>query len=85
MTANQEPQHLTDHAESLHGPFRDEAEVVVDPAAQRDDISKTQLRSNAAAEVSAAHVSDLLYESGYIWDPRSSPRGVEYYPEYPDS
>lgn len=77
-----------DHTQSVevtHGPFRDEAEVVVDHAAQYDDISRTQSHSNAAVEVSAEHVSGLLYEPGYISDPRSSPQGVEYYPAYPDS
>lgn len=79
------PHNPTDRVDELHGPFRDEAEVMVDHAAQQDDISKTQSRGNAAVEVSADHVSDLLYEPGYIWDPRSSLQGVEYYPEYPDS
>lgn len=74
-----------DRVEDLHGPFRDEAEVMIDHAAQQDDISRTQAGSTAAVEVSAEHVSDLLYEPGYIWDPRSSPQGVEYYPAYPDS
>ncbi len=74
-----------DRVDKLHGPFRDETEVMVDHAAQQDDISRTQSSGTAAVEVSADHVSELLYEPGYIWDPRSSPQGVEYYPEYPDS
>jgi hypothetical protein len=77
------PHNPIERVEELHGPFRDEAEVMVDHAAQQDDISKTQSSGNAAVEVSADHVSALLYEPGYIWDPRSSPQGVEYYPESP--
>lgn len=85
MMENGPPYSAAKRVEELRGPFHNEADVMVDHAAQHDDISKTQSRSNAATEVSAQHVSDLLYEPGYIWDPRSSPQGVEYYPEYPDS
>ncbi len=75
------PHNPRERVDDLHGPFRDETEVMVDHAAQQDDISKTQSSGNAAVEVGADHVSDLLYEPGYIWDARSSPQGVEYYPE----
>lgn len=85
MTESQPVHERIPSAEVGHGPFRDEADVLVDRAAQHDDISKTQSSSNAAVEVSAEHVSELLYESGYTWDPRSYPQGVEYYPAYPDS
>ncbi len=86
MTMESGPPHNPiQHVEDLHGPFRDETEVLVDHAAQQDDISKTQSSGNAAVEVSADHVSELLYEPGYIWEPQSSPHGMEYYPESPDS
>ncbi len=86
MSAESGPPHNPiERVDDLHGPFRDEREVMVDHAAQQDDISKTQSSGTAAVEVGAEHVSNLLYEPGYIWDPRSSPQGVEYYPEYPDS
>lgn len=75
----------TDREGAPYGPFRDESEVVVDRVAQHDDIFMTQSSSDAAAEVSAEHVSELLYEPGYSFDPRSSPRGIEYNPAYPDS
>jgi hypothetical protein len=87
MVENTPPHDPTDpdRDEVRYGPFRDETEVVVDPVAQHDDIAKTQSSSDAAAKVSAEHVSELLYEPGYIFDPRSSPQGVEYQPAYPDS
>ncbi|MGZ6392321.1 MAG: hypothetical protein ACXWQZ_24030 [Ktedonobacterales bacterium] len=85
MVENTPPHDPTDLEDEFHGPFRDETDVMADPVAQHDDISKTQSSSDAAAEVSAEHVSELLYQPGYIFDPRSSPRGVEYNPAYPDS
>jgi hypothetical protein len=51
-----------------------------DPTASHDDVSRVQTRADMAAEVSGEHVQSLLYEPGYIFDPRSSPRGVLYYP-----
>ena len=72
-------------AKERPSPFRDEADVLTDHVAQHDDISTTQSSSTGTAHVSAEHVSNLLYQPGYIWDPRSSPQGVDYYPAYPDS
>ncbi len=76
---------LANLAEERLGPFRDEADVMTDRVAQHDDISTTQSSSAGTVHVSAEHVSNLLYQPGYIWDPRSSPQGVDYYPAYPDS
>ena len=82
---NRPPRYPAKRADEPHSPFRYEAEVMVDRVAQHDDITKTQVRADGAADVSAEHVSELLYDPGYVWDPRPFPRGVEYYPAYPDS
>lgn len=84
MTDNQPTHDRVDRVQELHGPFRDEADVVIDHAAQHDDISKTQLSGNAAVEVSAEHVSELLYETRDVWDPRESPGYNAYSPASPD-
>jgi|SRR5579884_3035570 len=79
-----EPSELHDptnrEIEEEGGPFQREAEVVYDPVAQHDDISYVQAVADAAAHVSGEHYTHLTYTAGYIWDPRSSPRGVSYYP-----
>lgn len=82
---NRPPHYPEKRADEPHSPFRYEAEVMVDRVAQQDDITKTQVEADGAADVSAEHVSELLYEPGYVWDPRLSPGYAEYYPSYPDS
>ena len=51
-----------------------------DPAMNHDDISLAQTDARAAARLSGAHEENLLYQSGYIFDPRSGGQGALYYP-----
>jgi len=71
--------------EQSRGPFRDEAEVVWDRVATHDDLSKAQSSGDAAAKVSAEHVTHLQYRGRSIFDARSSPHGAQYYPDSLDS
>jgi hypothetical protein len=61
-------------------PFEDEREVTADPAATHDDISAAQTEARAAARISGEHEEGLLYQPGYILDPRSGGKGALYYP-----
>ena len=61
-------------------PFDDEPQLMADPNALHDDISRVQTHGRETAEVAGEHTQSLLYEPGYIFDPRSSPHGVRYYP-----
>ncbi len=61
-------------------PFEDESKLMADPNAVHDDISRVQTRADEAATVAGEHVQNLLYEPGYIYDPRSGPDGARYYP-----
>ena len=75
------PNHNSTLADLDRGsPFEEQARVMFDPTASHDDVSRVQTRADMAAEVSGEHVQSLLYEPGYIFDPRSSPRGALYYP-----
>ncbi len=61
-------------------PFQDEAQLLSDPNALHDDISRVTTQADEAAEVASEHTRNLLYDPGYIYDPRSSPHGARYYP-----
>jgi hypothetical protein len=61
-------------------PFIDEERLLADPNAIHDDQSRVATRSVETAAVAAEHTRNLLYESGYIFDPRSGPYGARYYP-----
>jgi hypothetical protein len=61
-------------------PFDSEQRLMADPNAMHDDISRVQTGAHQTAEVAGEHTQNLLYEPGYVFDPRSSPHGVRYYP-----
>lgn len=73
--------HPDESAEKPPSPFERESEVMMnDPALNRDDISLAQTDARAAAQLSGERESGLLYEPGYIMDPRSGGEGALYYP-----
>lgn len=72
--------HPIERPEQASEPFAHERDVVYDVAATHDDISATQTDARAAARISGEHESGLLYEPGYIVDPRGADGGVLYYP-----
>ena len=79
------PEHISEPDSTRHDiergtPFDDESKLMADPNALHDDISRVQTRADAAAQVAGEHTQSLLNEPGYIFDPRSSPHGVRYYP-----
>lgn len=81
LAKDQNDTHVKRHAV----PFQHEHDVIHDPVSQRDEISEAQSDAESAAKLSGKHFSELLYTPDYIYDPRSSPQGVDYYPQYPDS
>lgn len=70
---------MSNEREAPSGPFVHERDVTADPAATRDDISAAQADARAAARLSGEHEENLLYEPGYILDPRGG-KGALYYP-----
>ena len=61
-------------------PFVGAERLLADPNAIHDDQSRVATRSDETPKVAAEHVQNLLYEPGYIFDPRSGPYGARYYP-----
>lgn len=61
-------------------PFERESRVMDDRAMSHDDITTAQTDARAAARLSGEHEESLLYQPGYIFDPRSGGEGALYYP-----
>jgi hypothetical protein len=61
-------------------PFLDEERLMGDPNAIHDDLSRVATRSEETAQVAGEHEQSLLYEPGYIYDPRSGAHSARYYP-----
>lgn len=74
-------EHPTEGERQPTSPFERERQVMMDdPAMWHDDISLAQTDARAAARLSGAHEESLLYQPGYIFDPRSGGEGALYYP-----
>ena len=71
---------MSNERDAPSAPVEDERKVTADPATTHDDISAARTDPRAGARISGEHVEGLLYQPGYVFDPRGGGKGALYYP-----